>query len=57
MPLLWLNTEFTNEDGSDNLHETIEANYKRVKQELLSLVDSEVERIKVDPELCHLIKE
>ena len=49
--------EFTNEDGSDNLKETIEANYKRVKQEVLRLVDSEVERIKADPELCHLIKE
>ena len=49
--------EFLNEDSSDNLHETIEANYKRVKQEVLSLVDSEVERIKADPELCHLIKE
>ena len=31
--------EFTNEDGSDNLEETIEANYKRVKQEVLSLVE------------------
>jgi len=30
--------EFTNEDGSDNLKETIEANYKQVKQEVLSLV-------------------
>ena len=29
--------EFTNEDGSDNLKETIEANYKRVKQKILSL--------------------
>ena len=48
--------EFTNEDGSDNLKETIEANYKRVKQEVLSLVDSEVERIKTDPRLAHLIK-
>ena len=48
--------EFTNEDGSDNLRETIEANYKRVKQEVLSLVDSEVERIKNDPTLKHLIK-
>ena len=57
MPLLWLNTEFTNEDGSDNPHETIEANYKWVKQEVLSLVGSEVERIKADPKLCHLIKE
>ena len=49
--------EFTNEDGSDNLKETIEANYKRVKQEVLNLVETEVERIKADPELCHLIKE
>ena len=49
--------EFTNEDGSDNLKETIEANYKRIKQEVLSLVETEVERIKADPELCHLIKE
>lgn len=49
--------EFTNKDGSDNLSETIEANYKRVKQEVLTLVDSEIERIKADPELCYLIKE
>ena len=38
--------EFQNEDGSDNLKETIEANYKRTKQEVLTLVDSEIERIK-----------
>ena len=49
--------DFTNEDGSDNLKETIEANYKCVKQDILSLVASEIERIKNDPELCHLIKE
>ena len=49
--------DFTNEDGSDNLKETIEANYKRVKQEILSLVESEKERIKTDPALAHLNKE
>ena len=49
--------DFTNEDGSDNLKETIEANYKRVKQEELSLVASEIERIKNDPNLKGLIKE
>ena len=49
--------EFTNEDGSDNLKETIEANYKCVKQEVLSLVASEIERIKNDPNLKGLIKE
>ena len=49
--------EFTNEDGSDNLKETIEANYKWVKQEVLTLVASEIERIKNDPNLKGLIKE
>ena len=49
--------EFLNEDGSDSLSETIEANYKRVKQEILSLVKSEIERIKNDAKLKHLIKE
>ena len=49
--------EFKNEDGSDNLKETIEANYKRTKQEVLTLVDSEIERIKNVPNLCQLIKE
>ena len=49
--------EFLNEDGSDSLSETIEANYKRVKQEILSLVESEIERIKNDANLKHLIKE
>ena len=49
--------EFLNEDGSDSLSETIEANYKCVKQEILSLVESEIERIKNDANLKHLIKE
>ena len=46
---------FINEDGSDNLKETIEANYRKVKQEILSLVSSEIERIKNNPHLSHLI--
>ena len=48
--------EFKNEDGSDNLKETIEANYRKVKQEILSLVDFEIKRIKNDPMLSNLIK-
>jgi len=47
--------DFTNEVGSDNLKEAIEANYKRVKQDILSLVSSEIERIKNNPHLSHLI--
>ena len=49
--------EFINEVGADNLKETIEANYRKIKQEILSLVDSEIERIRTTPELTHLIKE
>ena len=48
---------FINEDGSDNLKETIEANYKCVKQDVQTFVKSEIERIKADPTLTHLIKE
>ena len=50
-------TNFVNEDGSDNLKETIEANYKCVKQDVQTFVKSEIERIKADPTLTHLIKE
>ena len=49
--------EFKNEDGSDNLGETIEANYCTVKQGILSLVEVEIERIKNDPSLNYLIKQ
>ena len=49
--------DFTNEDGSDNLKETIEANYKSIKQEVLTLVSSEIERIKNTSDLKYLIKE
>ena len=48
---------FTNEDGSDNLKETIEANYREVKEGILSLVNLEIVRIKNNPSICHLIKE
>ena len=53
-PIPEINT-FQNEDGFDNLKKTIEANYRKVKQEILSLVDSEIQRIKNTPVLSHLI--
>lgn len=48
---------FQNEVGSDNLKENIEANYRKVKQEILPLVDSEIQRIKNIPALSHLISD
>lgn len=47
--------EFIDSDGSDILRETIESNYRRVKQEIIALVESETERIKNDPELSGLL--
>ena len=49
--------DFTNENGFDSLFETIEANYKRVKREVMSLIELEIERIKTNPSLRYLIKE
>ena len=48
--------DIPNENGSDSLRETIEANYRQVKQEVLSLVDREIERIKNDSQLKSLLK-
>ena len=45
---------FLNKDGSNNLKETIEANYKCVKWEIIVLIEKEIKRIKEDPSLCHL---
>lgn len=47
--------EFTDNDGNDILRETIESNYRRVKQEIIALVESETERIKNDLELNKLL--
>ena len=48
--------DFKNEDGLNKQKESIEASYRKVKEEILSLVDSEIMRIKNDPKLAHLIK-
>lgn len=50
--------EFTDKDGKDMLRGTIDGNYRnyrRVKQEIIALVESATERIKADPELCKLL--
>ena len=50
-------THFTDKEGCDTHKETIEANYRKVKQEIRSLVDSEIQRIKHTPSLAHLVKD
>lgn len=47
--------EFKDKDGNDILRETIDDNYRKVKQDIIALVESETERIKADPELSKLL--
>lgn len=48
---------FTDENGVDNMKQGIEANYKQVKQDVMTIVESEMERIKNDPDLQHLVQQ
>ena len=47
---------FRDVDGNDRMKEQIQLNYDRIKQDVKDIVNSEMERIKNDPELEHLIK-
>ena len=48
--------KWKDKDGNDRMQEEIQANYNRVKQEVQQIVTDEMERIKNDPNLQHLIK-
>ena len=48
--------DFRDEDGNDRMQEEIQANYNRVKQEVQQIVTDEMERIKNDPDLQHLLR-
>lgn len=48
--------DFKDANGNDLMKEQIQANYDRVKQEVKQIVAEEMERIKKDPELKHLVK-
>jgi hypothetical protein len=49
--------DFRDADGNDLLKEEIQTNYDRIKSEVKQIVIDEMERIKNDPELRHLVKE
>lgn len=48
---------FVDEHGEDKMKQEIDSNYKRIKSDILNIVVSEMERIKNDPDLQHLVKE
>ncbi|OIV40643.1 conjugal transfer protein MobC [Flavobacterium johnsoniae] len=47
---------FVTEQGEDKMKDEIESNYKRIKSDILNIVVSEMERIKNDPALQHLVQ-
>lgn len=48
---------FVDKNGNDTMKQQIEANYRHIKQDIVNIVDSEMERIKSDPDLQHLIQD
>jgi len=47
---------FIDQDGQDNMKRTIESNYRQIKTDIVLVIENELERIKNDPELQHLVQ-
>jgi len=47
---------FIDRDGNDNMKQEIDKNYNRIKREVAQIIVDEMERIKNNPELSHLVK-
>ncbi|WP_222852129.1 hypothetical protein [Olivibacter sp. SDN3] len=45
----------SDENHNDNMKQVIEANYRQVNADIVQVVESELERIKNDPDLQHLM--
>ena len=50
-------TDFTDEDGNDRMKETVQANYRRIKEEVKQIVQEELERIAGDDNLKYLLQQ
>ena len=50
-------TDFTDENGVATMKEQIQLNYNRIKEEAKQIVADELERIKKDPALAHLLQQ
>lgn len=49
-------TNFVDENGMDRMQEMVQANYNQIKEDVRQIVTDELERIKNDPALCHLLE-
>jgi len=47
---------FIDSNGNDNMKQEIDKNYNRIKQEVAQIIVDEMERIRNNPELSHLVK-
>ncbi len=47
---------FVNEAGEDMMKQEIEANYRQIKLDIIQVIETELERIKNDPDLQHLVQ-
>ena len=47
---------FVDSEGNDNMKQEIDKNYNRIKQEVAQIIVDEMERIRNNPELSHLVK-
>ena len=48
---------FVDENGEDQMKAEIEANYRQIKRDIVLIIESELQRIKNDPDLQHLVQE
>lgn len=48
---------FVDEQGKDQMKQEIKSNYRRIKTDIISIIENEMERISNDPDLQHLIQE
>ena len=46
---------FVDEHGEDKMKQEIESNYRQIKIDIVNIIESEMERIKNDPDLQHLL--
>ncbi len=47
---------FAAENGDDNMKTEIDANYRKIKRDIIRVIELELKRIKNDPDLQHLVQ-
>ncbi|WP_159436640.1 hypothetical protein [Flavobacterium johnsoniae] len=51
----WISMIRICEQGEDKMKQEIESNYRQIKIDIVNIIESEMERIKNDPNLLHLL--